>query len=676
MANDIGPKIGIQGEAEFRREIAQINTSLKTMGAEMGKVTSAYIGNENSLEALESKNAVLSKQMDELSKKADLQRARLKELDEQGVDPTSASYQKLQQDLYKTETQLNKTDAELKSNTEKMDNLGKETDDTAESMDKGAAKAATFGDVLKANLLSEAIIGGVKALADGMKKLGGAILDAAAAADDLNTLSVQTGISTDELQKFQYAAATIDVSVDTLTGSMTKLTRNMASAASGSGAAAEAFAALGIEVTDSNGEFRDRNEIFNETIKALGKVTNETERDALAMNIFGKSAQELNPLILGGADALAELGDHAEEAGLILSGDALEALASVADRFDVLKQTVGALGNQFLAQFAGPITGAIDKVIGYAERLVAAFKEGGVSELAETVSGIATEVASTLNSYLPQIVSFGTELTLKLVEGIISMMPDIINSGITIVTTLVQSLAEALPELIPAAVDAVLTIVDTLTDPENLGMLVDAAIAITIALANGLIQALPRLIEKAPEIVMNLVEALIANAPKLLDAAWELIATIGTGVAQAARSLWDVGKNIVTGIWDGISQQVEWFREKISGFFGGIVNGVKSALGIASPSKVFAGIGENMALGLGVGFDSTIDKVERDMMSTIPVPSLNVGTVTASGAAGMMGGGVVEEITIPVTVGGAELARVLYRHIVGEGQRIGPAAIA
>lgn len=695
--SDITAKVGIDGASEFKSEIKGINGSLKTMGAEMDKVTSEFIGNENSAEALAAQNSVLAKQFDELSKKADLQRERLKTLESQGKQ-NSDEYIKLTGDLYKTEAAMNKTKAQIDQNTTSMDTLGNETEETAKDMDKGGESAKSFGDILKANLVSEAIIGGVKALASGIKQLGGALLDAASAADDLNTLSTVTGISTDQLQKFQYASSTIDVSVDTLAGSYSKLTKQMDAVASGSKSATAAFEKLGVSVMNDDGTFRDRNEVFQETIAALGQITDETERDAAAMDIFGKSAQDLNPLILGGAEALAEMGAHAEEAGLILSGDTLNSLAGLADRFDVLKQTASIAGQQFLAQFAEPLTGAINTVIGYVERLVGAFQSGGFKGLATEAGNVATDIMKKFTEALPKIAEFATEFIMTLVEGLVSMLPSVIESASIILTTLVTGLAESLPELIPVAVDAILTLVDTLTNPDMIGNLIDAAIAIMIALANGLIESLPELIAKAPEIIKNLVTAIVENVPKLLTASFEVIKTLATGIidnlsqmGQAAgeiigaivdgvknlfSDIWTIGKDIVMGIWQGIKDHWEWFKGQITGFFTNLVSGVKETLGIASPSKVFAGIGTNMALGLGEGFDTTMGKVERDMMSSIPIPSVNVGAgdvpVSAGGAGAL---GMVEEIVIPVEVGGEELARVLYRHIVGEGQRIGAAAV-
>lgn len=668
------------------------------MGAEMDKVTSAFIGNEKSVEALTAKNEILQSKFDALSKKAETQKARLAELDAQGVDPTSASYQKLLTDLYKTEAQMNKTEAEIKDNAAQMDNLGKETEDVAKSMDKGGEASKRMGDNLKANLLSDVILGGVKALGDGLKKLGNALLDAASAADDMNTLAVKTGLTTEELQKLQYAAGTIDVSVDTVAGAIGKMTKSMNSAADGSGAAADAFAKLGVAVKNDDGTFRDRNEVFQEAIAALGGIADETERDATAMDIFGKSATELNPLILGGAEALQQLGDHAEQAGLILSGDALDALAHLNDRFDVLKQSLGLAAQQFLAQFAEPLTKIIDKVIGYVERLVSAFSTGGFAALGETVGQIASDIAETVNAYLPKVAEFATSLIMTLTQSLISMLPAIVDSAVTIITTLANGLADSLPKLIPVAIDAILQLVDTLTDPENIGNMVDAAIAITLALANGLIDAIPKLLEKAPVIISNLVTALVENAPKLLVAGFEAIKTVVTGIidnlpelgkaageiigtllkgmADLFAGFIDAGRQIVEGIWQGISGAADWLWGKITGFFTGIIDGVKQFLGIQSPSKVFADVvGKNMALGIGVGFENTMDKVERDMMNSITPPSVNADIGADGVAATTVGSDTVEEITIPVYVGDVELARVLYRHIVGEGQRLGPAMV-
>lgn len=198
------------------------------------------------------------------------------------------------------------------------------------------------------------------------------VSDAAAWADSMNTMRDVTGISTADLQKFAYASELVDVSMETMTGSLTKLTRNMQTAAGdGTGAAAKAFEELGVSITDSAGQLRDRQDVFYEVIDALGKVGNETERDALAMNIFGKSAEQLNPLIKGGAETLKALGDEAERAGLILDQTTLDKLHGFSDEIDLLK----AKGGQITKIVGAEALPAVESLTEAADDLLAEIKQ-------------------------------------------------------------------------------------------------------------------------------------------------------------------------------------------------------------------------------------------------------------------------------------------------------------
>lgn len=239
----------------------------------------------------------------------------------------------LQREIVETEEKLKKAKKESKDFGDKTKNAGVEA---ATAFDAAGDKLdAIAGKMNTVSMAAGAVTTGMVALA----------AKTALLADDLNTLSTQTGLSTDELQKFQYASDLIDVDMETLTGSMSKLIKNMATAQKGTGDAAAAFTELGISITDGNGELRDHHEVFDEVIKKLGEYENGTERDALAMQILGKSAQDLNPLIMGGADALKELGNEAEEAGLILSGDTLDTINEFNDEIDTMKATVKGTAN-------------------------------------------------------------------------------------------------------------------------------------------------------------------------------------------------------------------------------------------------------------------------------------------------------------------------------------------
>lgn len=196
--------------------------------------------------------------------------------------------------------------------------------------------------------VSAAVVG----VYEGYKKLIDLTTQAAAHADELLTLSQITGIDTQSIQELQYASELIDVSFETIKGSITKLTNNMQTAQSGTGAMADSFKALGISVTDADGNIRNANDVFYEAIDALGEIENATERDAIAMDIFGKSAQELNPLIIQGTETLKEYAEEAEEVGAVLSGEQLAALGAVDDAYQRLQQTQEAIKNQMAAEMA------------------------------------------------------------------------------------------------------------------------------------------------------------------------------------------------------------------------------------------------------------------------------------------------------------------------------------
>ena len=245
---------------------------------------------------------------------------------------------------------VNKLKAQLYNAQSRMNNTAKAVKGIAEETDKASDSTLTFGDVLGANLLSGVLQKGLETIASKFVDMAKAViefgLNVVSLADDLNTLARQTGLSTDTLQEFQYASAFIDVEVSTMTGSLSKLTKQMYSAYTGSKSSAEAFRSLGVDIYNADGSLRDSYDVFLEAIDALGQIDDEARRDGLAMSIFGKSAQQLNPLILAGSGALKEYARQAREAGYVLDEDTLGAMNAVNDEVDAMKLQFEALKNQ------------------------------------------------------------------------------------------------------------------------------------------------------------------------------------------------------------------------------------------------------------------------------------------------------------------------------------------
>jgi phage-related protein len=173
-------------------------------------------------------------------------------------------------------------------------------------------------------------------------------------------------------------------------------------------------------------------------------------------------------------------------------------------------------------------------------------------------------------------------------------MDKILDAAFKIIEGLAEGLINALPKLIDALPKILSSIINFITD--NLPEIIKMGIEVTVQLAAGLIKAIPQLVSQLPQIVTAIIK----------------------GIGQAALSIVDIGKNIVQGLWNGIASMITWIWDKISDFVGGIVSGVKGVLGIQSPSTVFAGIGDNMALGLGQGFDKAMGEVSKDIQSAIP----------------------------------------------------------
>lgn len=375
MAVDIGPRIGIDGEAQFRKELKNVNQSLKTLGSEMKVVTSEFDGQKKSAEQLKRENDVLERSVLTLKDKLKLQEDALEKCARQYGEADEKTM-KWQQAVNETRAALNKAENEIKSNTNAMRNLGNEADDASK-------KTSSFGDVFRGVFSAEMLKQGLEIAVDIIRAVGKAAIDAAEEtaqfADDILTLSTVTGLSTKQLQEFEYMADLIDVDVDTFAKAVAKLTKNMSTARKGTGAAAEAFEKLGISITDTTtGELRDSTTVLFEVLDALGQVANETERDAIAMDIFGKSAQELNPAIVAGSEAMAKYAEEAQKFGRVYSEEELNKLNAYKDGMGRLKSSWEGLKSDFVVANIDKLSNAISTATGFVVDLRDELAENGL----------------------------------------------------------------------------------------------------------------------------------------------------------------------------------------------------------------------------------------------------------------------------------------------------------
>lgn len=379
MADRIkGITIEIGGDTtNLSKSLKGVNAEIKNTQNQLKDVEKLLKLDPTNTELLKQKQKLLADQVSETREKLDKLKEAQATMDANGVDKNSEQYMALQREIIATEQSLREAEAASNSFNATLAKVSA----TAEKVSSATAKAAE-----KTRGLSTAAAGALTAI-------GGLAYKAAQNADELNTLAKQTGFTTDEIQKFQYASELIDVNLDTITGAAAKMTKQLASSEG-------KFADLGVATRDINGDFRSTSDIFYDTIEALGNIENETERDTAAMDIFGKSANELAGIIDDGGAALKSLGEEAENAGLIMDSETLNSLNEVNDQIDRLKA-------QSAAELAKAGASALTALQPVLEKVVSA-----ISKVLEYIGSLSPETMKTILVILAVIAAISPLLTL------------------------------------------------------------------------------------------------------------------------------------------------------------------------------------------------------------------------------------------------------------------------
>lgn len=396
-------KVAIEGEQQYKNALKELNQGSAVLASEMKKLSAEFAGNEKSIEALNAKGDLLQRQLLQQKDKVETLKKALAE-SAKNFGEADKRTQEWQIKLNSAEAAQAKIEQQIKQTNEEIANQGKITLTVGDAVDQLASKlginlpkSATdaLNSTVKFSSGTIAAMGaaaaGVAALMKVIKELHDMTLQAAADVDELVTESMVTGLSTDTIQQLKYAENIIDVSYSTISGTLTKLTKTMADARDGNKNLAESFASLGVSITDSTGQLRPAEEVFYDVIDALGQVQNGTERDALAMDLLGKSAQDLNPLILQGSDAMRELAAEAEATGYVLDESQIAKLAEVDDAYQRMQLEIEATKKKLAVEFAPASKQAMEAF----QRVVTT----AANKLTESkiVENLASLVASTMS---------------------------------------------------------------------------------------------------------------------------------------------------------------------------------------------------------------------------------------------------------------------------------------
>lgn len=398
-----GITVEIGGDTSgLQKSLSSVNSEISSTQKQLKDVEKLLKLDPTNTELLTQKQQLLNQKMTETKTKLDTLKQAQDEFVANGGDKASEGYMALQREIIATEDQLKSATKEVNSFNANMEKAST----TASAISSKAGEIAK-----KTKALSTAGAGVVGALAT----LG---YKAMTTSDDLNTLAKQSGLTTEELQKFSYASDVIDVSTDDIVSALKKMRKNMDSTSTD---VKEAWDTLGVSVKDTNGEFKDSTEVFYETLQALSNIENETQRDIISMQLFGKNADSLAGIIDDGGEALRTMGDEASRLGLILDQETLDELNAVNDQVDTLKAQLSQEFLQLGATTLQALTPIIEIVIDKL-RIVAEWLGSLNEHQIKVILTIATLIAS-----------------ISPIASIVSKISGAISAMIPILTTLFTS---------------------------------------------------------------------------------------------------------------------------------------------------------------------------------------------------------------------------------------------
>ena len=673
MAYDIGPRVGIDGEAQFRKEIQQITENIKTLGSEFKVVASAADAEGESIESLSKKNEILNRTVTELEKRLTAQRNML-DKSTQLYGEADSRTQKWQRTVNATETELNKLRGQINKNNTALDKLENATDDADNALEELGDSADSAGSKLSSmtvamgNLISsgiQAAVSAVSNLVSSIWNLDESTEEFRQAQGRLNTAFENAG----------YSAETAEAAYDgfySILGDTDRATE--ASQLLAQLAENEEDVATWTEIAAGvNGTFGDSLpiegliEAANETAK-VGEVTG-TLADAL--NWVGISEDEFN-------EKLAQCSTESERNTLIMEtlagqyDDAAAAfernnatLIEARENQAAMDRTLASLGGTIANiknQLGNAFAPALQGIVGAFNSILSG-EEGGGANLGAALQ----EFFATIGEMAPQIMQVGGQILSSIAEGIVTALPTLLTTAGQIISQLTSGILSAIPNMVaqlPAIISEFLNYISSefpnilAEGTEMLNNFVSGVIGaipnfvaqlpqVISAFVNFITSNLPQIVESGIDILLNLIEGIISSIPQLVAALPQIINAIVQGIQNLMSNVVSIGRNIVEGIWQGITGAASWLVSKITGWFNGVVGSVKRFLGIASPSKLFADeIGENMGLGIGEGFENSMGTVQREinraMGGLLPDVSGNVSVTGSTASSGGVGSGAAD----------------------------------
>lgn len=740
--------IVLDGEADFKKAVTDINKSLSVLKSEMKKNDAVFLENKDKMQLWTSQGEALSESAKQQQEKIDMIKIALHNANQkygEGTEQVRSWTLKLnnaEAELAKTKARLNEVNesleeakekkpetaiekfgAALKGTHDKIDvfkekinvfdklknklNDAKErfnyfrkgTDEAGDGLEDAGEKSLKFGDRIKANVISDIIVGGLKKVASVCKSIAKGVVDFVK--DSVSAFGeLEQNLGGSEAVFGAYADAVVEKSKSAY--------KNMGVAQSEYLATANKMGSL------FQGSGLSQQRSLELTTKAMQRATD-------VASVMGIDTSQALESIAGAAKGNFTMMDNL---GVAMNATTLEAYAagkginfvwnkaSNAEKAELAMQMFFEKTEQYAGNFAREAESTLTGSIGMTKAAMQTLKENlGNSEadlepmimnllnsVKAVVRNAAPVVQNVINAILeqtPSLLNAGAQMVNSLLDGLVSNLAPILSGAVDVVFTLVDGIVANLDPIMQAAVTLIVTLAVALAD--NIDKVIDAAFTLVDSLVGALLKDdnLSKLLNAAVRLVIEISTGLIANAPRLVPAAFQLIGGIVKGlwdnkglvvdaIVKVCKAILDgfrnffgihspstvfagLGKNLLEGLWNGIKNMKDWLIRKIKSLGSAVTEAMKSVLGIHSPSTVFRDqIGKNMALGVGVGFETTMRDVAKRMTDSIPMDvDINAtGNFTARRAqAAVSGGNKVYNfnVTINAADGGGDVRALASR---------------
>ena len=384
-----GITISFNGDTtKLDKALRQINNETRNLDKELKQVDKALKFNPTSVELWRQKQQLLTQKLDQTRDKLDLLKKAQADMDAKGVDKNSEEYRKLQREIIETESKVKTFEGQLK----KVGNVNLRA--ASEQVKDMGNKLTSAGQAMQGLSMAAGAV---------VASLGALSYKAGQNADDLNTMSKVYSIGTADLQKYAVAADLVDVSVEDIAKSHVKLEKSMYSAQNGSSSMQEAFDKLGVSITNSDGSLKTSDQVWQESIAALGQMSNETERDAIAMQLMGKSAANLNPLIEDQGETYKNLTDTLAEYDLdFVDQETLDKANQFNDSLDTMKAIGSVALSTVGSQLAATLAPALEKVVDLVGRFAS-----WLSNLDPVILTVIGTIAAVIAALAPVLLVLG-----------------------------------------------------------------------------------------------------------------------------------------------------------------------------------------------------------------------------------------------------------------------------